>query len=320
MNILSKVIFWKNCILQNSKLLKLYSSPSLEKEQIIGEILRNTHSIEKGLSLSKVRLGFGVQKCQEAAKLVDRFIEIGGNPNDEAILMFTSALESYLRFHESKQYRDHNIEVIESLYKKLSSYPTVSFDNHGGTLDITKPIYSTDEIRTFEKLFNDRHSIREFTGTPVDEVCLKKAIQLAMRCPSACNRQCYRVHIVNKSAFSRLDGWLGGVGGFDQELDKILIITGETSMYRWTENMQWVVTSSIFAGYLSLALQVYGIGACVIQRDVFPNNKWNEIRENLQIRKDELPVCCIGIGNLKDEYKVPISNRLSYDKITTQID
>lgn len=320
MDITSKLLFLRNNILQCVRLIKLYSNPQFKKNRIIGEILRNTHSIEKGLSLSEVRLGFGVRKCREAFKLIEQYIALGGSLNDEALVMYASALKAYLQFHEARNYRDQNIEIVEEIYKKIVSLNIVPSERAAGYLTLNKKTYTTEEVEKFERLFNDRHSIREFDGTPVNENDLKRAIQLAAKCPSACNRQCYRVYVVNNTSFSLLNGWFDGVGGFDKELDKILIITGSTSMYRWTENMQWVVTSSIFAGYLSLTLQLYGIGACVIQRDIYPNSKWNEVKGNLKINDDELPVCCIGIGNLKDEYKVPISNRLSLETIITQID
>lgn len=41
-----------------------------------------------------------------------------------------------------------------------------------------------------------------------------------------------RVYIVEHKDFNKLKGWMDGVGGFADELDKILIITGNISVYR----------------------------------------------------------------------------------------
>ena len=44
-----------------------------------------------------------------------------------------------------------------------------------------------------ENLFNTRHSIRQFGEDKVKIEDIKKAIELAQRAPSACNRQAVRV-------------------------------------------------------------------------------------------------------------------------------
>ena len=146
---------------------------------------------------------------------------------------------------------------------------------------------------------------------------LFKAIKLAHHCPSACNRQGYRVHIVSKSNFTVINNWFDGVGGFADELDKVILITGNLSTYRFGETMQYVVSSSVFAAYLTLALESLGIGCCFIQRTLVITDEWKRVRSELHIPEDEQIVCALGIGNLMEEYKVPVSHRLSIDTIVT---
>lgn len=318
-NFINKIKYFKKIIKEANVIYNMAHDASYENNRLLGEIIRNTHSIEKGLSLQNVRLGFGLAKIEEACGFVRKYYENGGDMNAAPLLMFLDALKSYIAYHEKMDFKNETVEKVLRLVEGLNKIVPSSTLEHGGILEFEKPNYTSDEYNAFEKIIKDRHSAREFDHTPVNPGKLKKAIELAMRCPSACNRQCYRLYILEQSDFGLLNDWIGGTGGFDKELDKLLIITGKTSMYRLNEQYQHIVTSSIFAGYLTLTLQANGIGACVIQRSLFPNDSWERVKKNLCITGDEMPVCCIGIGNLKDSSKAPVSYRLSYEEIVTNV-
>ena len=105
--------------------------------------------------------------------------------------------------------------------------------------------------------------------------------------------------------------WMNGTGGFEQAIKEFILITAKRSVYMPHEINQYIVSASMYAAYLSLALHAYGLGACVVQRSVVINEKWERIRKILDIPGDEQAICLLGIGNLKDEYCVPVSHRLS---------
>ena len=317
--IINRLKYIKNAIRQANTIFNMVNDPSYKNSRLLGEIIRNTHSIEKGLSLENVRLGFGLAKIEQACMYVHKYYRNGGYMQAAPLLMFRDALKNYLLFHSEKNFSNYAIDKVQSLFKNLNEIVPESAFDYGGIITLKKPNYSDLEYSAFAKIINDRHSAREFEHTPVDPEKLRNAIELAMRCPSACNRQCYRLYIIEHKDFDLLNDWIDGTGGFDRELDKLLLVTGKTSVYRLGEQYQHVVTSSIFVGYLSLTLQANGIGACVIQRSIFPDARWECVKSNLKIPGDELPVCCIGIGNLKETSKAPISYRLSYDNIVTTI-
>lgn len=318
-NFINKAKYFKKIFKEANIIFNMSYDAAYENNRLLGEIIRNTHSIEKGLSLENVRLGFGLAKIKQACSFVHKYHDNGGDMNADPIHMFSDALKSYIAFHVKKSYKSETIEEVLSMLNDLDKIVPSSNFVHGGILEFEKPSYTNEEYNAFEKIVRDRHSAREFDHTHVDPNKLKKAIELAMRCPSACNHQCYRLYILEQNDFRLLNDWIGGTGGFDNELDKLLIITGKTSMYRLNEQYQHIVTSGIFAGYLTLTLQANGIGACVIQRNIFPNKSWDQVKTNLSIPGDEMPVCCIGIGNLKDSSKAPVSYRLSYDEVVKNI-
>jgi len=306
-------------IATDCKLYKILSADEYKSRRLEGEIIRNTHSIEKGLSLESVRIGFGYKKIQEAFQQIDCYVQNGGNINATPVRMFTDAVNAYLLFHKQHSYSDSHIVEIEkknaSLYDRMSARDC----NYGGYKEITRKNFTEAEQNVVKKLFFSRHSVREFSGTPVNDEKLQQAIEMACQCPSACNRQCYRVYIVEHKDFNKLKGWMDGVGGFADELDKILIITGNLSVYRKGERYQFAVTGSVFASYLTLALEALNIGCCFMQRPIFPNKKWAELAKGLMIPGDEQVVCALGIGNLKARYKVPVSYRFPETTIATRL-
>lgn len=291
-----------------------------ENDRMFGELLRNVHSIEKGLSLHNIRPGFGYEKISKAFKYAIELSQLNDTRYNEAILMFVDAVSMYLQYHNSINYSDAKIVSIKSYLEKLvESYsnnkPNIDM---GGYLTISKKDFNDKELETIQALFYSRHSVREFSKEPVDMDKLYSAIELSHHCPSACNRQGYRVHIVSRDKFEIFNKWFDGIGGFADELDKLILITGVLSMYRFGETMQYIVSSSVFAAYLTMALQAYGIGCCFIQRPVVISEEWKRVRAELNIPGDEQIVCALGIGNLLEKYKAPVSHRLSLKTIVTE--
>lgn len=283
-------------------------------ENIAADIMRYTHSIEKGLSLENIRLGFGREKLKNIIILTNQLDM--SKYSKEVISMTVSTINEYVKYHKKMDYKDEFISELEKFITKYKLY--LMEENFGGVKRIKKEdmIFDISEI---EKFFMTRHSVRDFSDEIIENDELKKAISLAQTAPSACNRQGYRIHIIDNKSDSILKNWLSGVGGFADAIDKILIITGKVSVYKSNENYQYIVSASIFAAYLSLTLHLYNMGACIIQRPVIWTKKWNQIRKKYNIPSDEQIVCILGVGKLKDEFNVPVSHRLSIDEISNFI-
>ena len=53
--------------------------------------------------------------------------------------------------------------------------------------------------------------------------------------------------------------------------------------------------------------------------NVMPNSMGSVITKQFNILGNEEVVCCLGIGNLQKQYKVPRSYRLPYEIIVSEI-
>lgn len=297
----------RNSFMQN----RIQNDNRFKYNRIAAELIRNTHSIEKGLSIENPRLGFGHKKQEDMMRLIKVLKNSNSEYHKESIKMAIDALYEYIIFHENKNYTD---EFIEKLRKFVEENETDTNYKYGGVQRINKKDMDFD-IEEIERFFNTRHSIRDFEKSEVDNSKLRKALELAQRSPSACNRQGVRAYVLSKEQFKQMDGWLDGIGGFADKVNKYVLITSKLTSYRDEESCQHIVSASMYAAYLSLTLHLYGLGACVVQRAVTYSKKWKDLRKKWRIPDDEQAICILSVGNLKQSYTVPISHRLQNNEM-----
>ena len=289
--------------------LLLRNDAKFQNNFTAAELIRNTHSIEKGLSIEKPRLGFGHEKQKEMIAQITK-LEAANSPYcNEVCDMAVSALNSYLEYHQKNNYSDN---FCTELKKFVSERTKAGSFCNGGTISIKKSELEVN-VQEVERLFNTRHSIRNFADTEVNDSTLRKALALAQRAPSACNRQGVRAYVLSTEKSRELAGSLSGIGGFAEQVNRFILVTGKKSTYRTNELYQYIVSASIYAAYLSLTLHLYGLGACVVQRSVIWTKEWETLRIRLGIDSDEQLVVLLAVGNLKDAFEVPYSHRISGD-------
>ncbi|MDD3747068.1 MAG: nitroreductase family protein [Anaerostipes sp.] len=304
-----------NDVLADLHAYMIEKSKKYDENRFQAFVLRNVHSIEKGLSLENPRAGFGFEKIHELMEQIDFYLSMGGTKNSTHIHMAIDAIQEYLDYHKMINYTDSNIEQISKEYNHLKCKSPVYTEKKGGIRFIHRKNWSQEEKNRFKNLIQSRHSIRQFSGENVDIDDLKEAINLAFYAPSACNRQAVRTYILSKEKKQEVGDWLDGVGGFANDVDTYVIVTGKQSYYYLSEHRQYIVSASIAIGYLTLTLEMFSIGACVLQRPVVYSKKWNEFKKKMNIPDDEQVIAFLGCGMLKEDYKVPISNRLKFDEI-----
>lgn len=298
---------------------RILSQEEFTQARLEADIIRLVHSIEKGLSISHPRPGFGIDKIKKIIALCDIYTK-NGYPEKECLYIARDALYSYLAWNDENKYTSGELYLIKKLYGDVFGNLPQTDELYGGMIEIDTDDFNFD-INDIENLFETRHSIREFSGEEVTDAEIKKAIILAQRSPSACNRQGVRVYSVSSKKYIAETGKsLEGIGGFAEDVNKFLLITAKQSAYGLFENNQYIVSASMFAGYLTLALHAYGIAACTVQRSLSYNQSWINFCKKNHIPADEQVVVMIGIGKYKKTTKVPVSKRLSLDYIYRNLD
>ena len=298
-------------LIRHNHMLKELDSDVARQNHLAAELSRFTHSIEKGLTICNPRLGFGHDKQMKIMDLISQLENSPSSYHREVCVVAIDALSEYLDFHEKKGYTD---EFCNQIREFVHDHAFSHTGKYGGVMTVRKEDceFNTDRL---ERFFHTRHSIRDFSDTDINDELLKKALNLAQYAPSACNRQGVRAYVLSKEKSNELAKKLSGVGGFADKAARLIMITGKISAYRQDETYQYIVSASIYAAYLSLSLHGYGMGGCVVQRQVVWSKAWDELRLSLGIPEDEQLCLLLVVGNLKDEFLVPVSHRLQNEEM-----
>lgn len=274
-------------------------------QNIHASILQTAHRIEKGLTIQNPRPHWGWNKIEFLVALLEK--ELAAKTTDLfAVETGASVLKAYI----AAKAKSEDKEEAAKASNLLAGHPSVrnvveTVSVPGGALrlrheDVSLP-EGADWIR---QLFSARHSIRDFSDRPISRELLLQAVQLALFCPSACNRQPSKVYV--------LEGKKREEGGYANiyHADKYLVVTGEINAFSTSEYGDWLVSATIFATYLALALHALGIGTCMMKKDLHFGSKYNEfLREACKIPPNEKIVLEIAVGYCKDSFAVACSNR-----------
>ena len=258
------------------------------------EILQLSHRLEKGLLVENPKPMWGWEKADRLIYLIQR------NNDDFSNHTGRGVLKAYI---EVKKNSDNQGEREKAeLFAK--NHPEIDIEEVlGGVVFLRKEDITIQQKEVVEKFFNTRHSCRDFKDELVSKDDIKAAISLALRCPSACNRQVTNCYVYQSKDL------------------QTIILTANLRAFDTGEFNDWFISPGIFAGYLSLSLHLYGIGSCVYRKQLYGKRPYNEeMRKKCNISDDEMIILELQFGYYKKEFKVPVSNRHAPDDIITFID
>lgn len=248
--------------LRHSGLLALSTRQALE-----ANIIKSYHRIEKGLALREPRPGFGADAIAHLRRDLNLYFSMYGP--DRTTTAALNTLQEYLAFN-----RDHGVRLpeLDADLRRFGQQQAGCPHHEGGTREITREqILDAAQIDA-EAFFRSRHSIRQFSGQPVDMALIERAADLARYAPSVCNRQAGRVYVVaDKARQQALLALQNGNRGFGDQADKILIITSSLDCFLTVgERYQPWIDGGLFAMALLYALHAQGLGTCCLNWSVEP--------------------------------------------------
>ena len=203
-------------------------------------ILQAAHRLEKGLCIRNPRKNWGYETALKLVKMLS--VEVRNNPCDEKAITIGKAVLS--AFIEAKEKTDEADKLQALKCEIISAKIELAISNEGGSMLIHKKDILVDSLYA-ERLFTTRHSVRDYDATPVDKAKLEKAVSLALRAPSACNRQASQIYVISYE-----DRIKAGASN-DYNADKYLIITGNMGAFSLLELNDGIVRISRLCGYLS---------------------------------------------------------------------
>ena len=255
------------------------------------EILQLAHRLEKGLLNNDPKPMWGWEKAHRIAYLMSKNNDEFSNRTGRAVLKayILAKRESVIAEEREKA------RLFEQEYPEINNECTL-----GGTIILSKADVSNEQKDIIEHFFHTRHSCRDFRKEMVSKNDIENAISLALRCPSACNRQVTNCYVYQSKEF------------------QTIILTSSIRAYETGEFNDWFISPAIFAGYLSLTLHLYGIGSCIYRKQLYGHHQYNEeMRKKFNIPDDEMIILELRFGYYPEQFDVAVSNRHNANEITT---
>jgi nitroreductase len=139
---------------------------------------------------------------------------------------------------------------------------------------------------------------------------VERAVTLAQKSPSVCNRQAWKVHVITAEDEKRkvLD-LQNGSRGFGDQANKVLIVTVELGNFLTVgERNQGWVDGGMFAMSLVYALHSLGLGTCCLNWAV-RHERDRQLKHEVDISNSESIIMMIAVGHLPDEFPVAQATR-----------
>ena len=268
------------------------------------EIVMGYHVLEKGLTMPRRRLGFGKGAVVHLMSLVASFeSRFGADPQVEHAV---GVLRAYRELHREWP---EPMPRLDAFLAARGGVPA-AVEPH-----VTRAAFFAAKDAPFPEFAASRHVCRHFAG-PVPRKMVEKAVEIAATAPSACNRQHARVHVVDDPALrDSIFALQGGTRGFGQDADKVLVVTADLSVVRWSwERHDCYVNGGIFVLNLCYALHYLGVAHCILHWSVPPEAD-RRAHELLGIPRNEAIVQVIACGAPPEEFDVAASPRLVASEI-----
>jgi nitroreductase len=299
------------------RVLKFSSAVYLgdNEEKLHALLIMGYHSIEKGLSLPHPRPGFGRHHVHALLLRLERYVRYFG-VEDQCIVAI-NVLKSYCKFNESNNIVDQTltdeIARIERLCVEGSRCPVSC---SGGVRTVrAEDFYKASKIDLSE-FFGARSSVRQFSEkiVPVSEI--EKAIRMAQKTPSSCNRQSARVRLLNKN--SDVQDALkiqNGAQGFAGAVTTVLVVTSDLSCFQSAgERYQCWIDGGMFAMSIIYALHSLGLVSCCLN---WSKKKDVDVRfkRRFSIPHSESIIVLVAVGYPPDEFKIAESSRKKLERV-----
>ncbi len=297
--------------------IKVINSPRYDEKRMKYKLVKKSHSIEKGFCLKNVKKAFGIEKVRVILNDVKLYIEKGYDTSAEEFMICNGILRFY--FEKWSETGNATIDELKNKFDKILSGNKITIDEEymGGTEVRKQEVNQIEQFENLKTILKKRDSVRTFSEGTVDIEKLEEAVELAQTAPSACNRQPSRVYIVEREKYYLIKNWVQGVGGFQEDVDKWLVVTSDEAAFDESELGQYIVSGSIFAGYLALILRTMGFATCMVQRNILYTPKY--VRKALGITNSEQAICVLAVGCMQEEYLVPKACRYRVENIMRRV-
>lgn len=281
--------------------------PSVE-----ASLIKAYHRVEKGLALRDPRPGFGKDAVETVLQCISQLLRSGQVPLEAA--RACRALDEYVRFNKQV---GADIGWMESRLSALRhQLPQGLTDQQGGTIAVTRDSIHAASRLDLRPFFASRYSVRQFAAQDVDSALVLRAVEMAQKAPSVCNRQCAMVYAVyDPTKMQSLLQLQNGNRGFGEQAGCLLLVTARLdTLLSVGERYQGWIDGGLFAMSLIYALHSLGLGSCCLNWSVEPEAD-RALKQRAGIASDQQIIMLIAVGHLPDQLTVAQSPRRPIEQV-----
>ena len=271
------------------------------------------HGLEKGMTNKNPRY-FGIEKIHSLIECL-KLYEKNNWRKDFAYNLGVSILFEYCKFYEKNNWlnREEYLFVKNYLVDKKQLIKS-------GVVQINKESFIDDSKIDYDKFLSSRHSFREFSNRKISTDDIKKAVSMAIKTPTACNRQmCKIYYISNETVKNNIIKFSHGLTNFNNDTVNLIIVTFDiSSLCNEGEINQGMFNAGLVSMNLVNSLHSLGVGSCFLE---YSNSlcEENSMKELLKIPSCEKIAIVIAAGYYPEESIIPCSTRKPIDEIYREI-
>lgn len=270
------------------------------------------HALEKGMGITNVKKGYGQKKADELISILIEMDNMGYSHTYE-FKESLAILKAYFEFHEKEK---TDISQLKSKAAELLNKDSSPFC--GGYSIIEHSVLTQGTKCNYEVFVSSRHSMRTYDKAPISNDMVLKAVSIAKKAPSACNREPWKFYYSLDRAKSQAIASALPAQSFLKDVSYFGVVTVDKNLFNPTEIYQWYVNGGIFLHSLVCAFHSLGIGSCIFQYPTFSKTK-NELFSKIGIPENEELIAAVGFGYYPQEAKCICADRRPDQMIAKEI-
>lgn len=291
-----------------------HSLDKLPGQHTHARLRRNTHRLEKGLTMQPLRPVFGLAYLSQlVADFQAQALKQGACA--EELAWTNSVLRAYFAKTDTSE------PAIRLAKERFEAVAYEACNHDYCPYERQASLHNEVSFNEFKKLTMQRRSIRWFTDQKVPRTLVEQAVEVATQAPSACNRQPFNIYIVDQGdTLKRAVKQPMGTAGWEHNIPMLAVFVGDFSSFEAARDRHVpYIDSSLAAMNLMLALETLGLSSCPIN---WPDIEIRERRmaKLLQLEAWQRPIMCMAIGYAQERGGVAFSQKKLPEQLIHYVD
>ncbi len=213
-----------------------------------------------------------------------------------------------------------NLEQSQLIKKELEQFDFNSNDIHGA-MEYSLSDFNKGKLDKPDDFFLTRYSLREFQEQIVSDEIIHRAVKLAMKTPSVCNRQAWHIyHTCDSDVKNSVLSYHNGSRYFGENIPNLLVVTTDLkAFFSVPERYQHWIDGGLLSMSLIYAFHSLGIATCALNWSRSPKND-KILRKVVNIKPSHTVIMLIAVGYPDENNKVCISARRPFEEIYSTLE